>query len=217
MYRTFFSTLPALISIVLLREEECYQMKLFCLKIFFRMKRRTLFSASLCYLILKNWFLCYWNILCVLFYFSGRFILVLLKSCRVRMIKIQWANQNLTPLSPYLSYLLFVPRTDFWGIMGHCSISLFFLINKAKVACLWMPSQLLRIHSTWFITTTTVSHFDFVSGKTVKLVRNVEWERLGDYRRLVGSKMQYKSVSVKPVSLKKTPQTLNYETEPRQL
>lgn len=58
---------------------------------------------------------------------------------------------------------------------------------------------------------TTVPYFGFVSGKTLKLVRNVEWERLGDYRSLVGSKMQYKSVSVKPVFPKKKKNPTNFK------
>lgn len=50
---------------------------------------------------------CCWNILCVLFYVTGKIILLLTKSCRTGMI-IQWAIQNLSTSSPYISYLLFL-------------------------------------------------------------------------------------------------------------
>lgn len=63
-------------------------------KIIFRMKRKTLLKASFCYLILNHLFLIYWNILHVLSYFSGEFILVLSKLCRAVMMKIPWIEPN---------------------------------------------------------------------------------------------------------------------------
>lgn len=63
-------------------------------KIIFRMKRKTLLKGSFCYLILNHRFLIYWNMLHVLSYFSGEFILVLSKLCRAVTMKIPWTEPN---------------------------------------------------------------------------------------------------------------------------